>query len=160
MGFFKSLFGGKQADTPSEIIGDIKQIQINDFNRLIKILEIADEESFASARDTLGKFQNAFTTKFKTTKNFRSSPNDVRREYMSTLSSVLTRMNDMNMESQAKDALLRTAQAADIAGIRALLVHAKDEPARLWYLHWEFEPSPSDPFHLFLLMKDIKAMVG
>ena len=59
-----------------------------------------------------------------------------------------------------KDALLRTAQAADIAGIRALLVHAKDEPARLWYLNWEFEPSPSDPFHLFLLMKDIKAMLG
>jgi GNAT superfamily N-acetyltransferase len=59
-----------------------------------------------------------------------------------------------------KDALLRTAQAADIAGIRALLVHAKDEPARLWYLNWEFEPSASDPFHLFLLMKDIKTMVG
>ena len=59
-----------------------------------------------------------------------------------------------------KDALMRTAQAADIAGIRALLVHAKDEPARQWYLNWEFEPSPSDPFHLFLLMKDPKAMVG
>ena len=59
-----------------------------------------------------------------------------------------------------KDALLRTAQAADIAGIRALLVHAKDEPARQWYLHWEFESSPSDPFHLFLLMKDIKAIIG
>jgi GNAT superfamily N-acetyltransferase len=59
-----------------------------------------------------------------------------------------------------KDALLRTAQAADIAGIRALLVHAKDETARLWYMKWEFEPSPSDPFHLFLLMKDIKAIVG
>ena len=59
-----------------------------------------------------------------------------------------------------KDALLRTAQAADIAGIRALLVHAKDEPAKQWYLNWEFEPSPSDPFHLFLLIKDIKAMVG
>ena len=59
-----------------------------------------------------------------------------------------------------KDALLRTAQAADIAGIRALLVHAKDEPARQWYLNWEFESSPSDPFHLFLLMKDIKARVG
>jgi hypothetical protein len=40
------------------------------------------------------------------------------------------------------------------------LVHAKDETARQWYLNWEFEPSPSDPFHLFLLMKDIKAMVG
>lgn len=59
-----------------------------------------------------------------------------------------------------KDALLRTAQAADIAGIRALLVHAKDEQARQWYLNWEFEPSPSDPYHLFLLMKDLKAMVG
>ena len=50
-----------------------------------------------------------------------------------------------------KDALLRTAQAADIAGIRALLVHAKDDPARQWYLNWEFEPSPSDPFHLSLI---------
>ena len=59
-----------------------------------------------------------------------------------------------------KDALKRTAQAADIAGIRALLVHAKDDTARQWYLNWEFEPSPSDPFHLLLLMKDIKAMAG
>jgi GNAT superfamily N-acetyltransferase len=58
-----------------------------------------------------------------------------------------------------KDALLRTAQATDIAGIRALLVHAKDESARQWYLRWEFEPSASDPLHLFLLVKDIKALV-
>jgi GNAT superfamily N-acetyltransferase len=59
-----------------------------------------------------------------------------------------------------KDALMRTAQAADIAGIRALLVHAKDEPARQWYLNWEFESSASDPLHLFLLLKDIKSMLG
>ena len=58
-----------------------------------------------------------------------------------------------------KDALLRTAQAADIAGIRALLVHAKDDAARQWYLNWEFEPSPTDPLHLYLLLKDLKAMV-
>ena len=32
-----------------------------------------------------------------------------------------------------KDALLRTAAAADIAGIRALLVHAKDDEVRGWY---------------------------
>ena len=56
-----------------------------------------------------------------------------------------------------KDALMRTAQAADIAGIRALLVHAKDELARQWYQNWEFESSASDPFHLFLSMKDLKA---
>ena len=59
-----------------------------------------------------------------------------------------------------KDALLRTVQAADIAGIRCLLVHAKDEAARKWYESWEFEPSPTDPYHLFLLLKDLKAIIG
>lgn len=59
-----------------------------------------------------------------------------------------------------KDALLRTAQAADIAGVRALLVHAKDEASRLWYESWEFEPSPTDSFHLFLMLKDLKSLFG
>lgn len=59
-----------------------------------------------------------------------------------------------------RDALLRTAQAADIAGIRALLVHAKDDEARAWYERFDFEPSPSDPYHLFLLMKDLRALLG
>lgn len=59
-----------------------------------------------------------------------------------------------------KDALLRTAQAADIAGIRALLVHAKDDEARAWYAGFDFEPSPTDPYHLFLLMKDVRAAIG
>ena len=58
-----------------------------------------------------------------------------------------------------KDALLRTAQAADIAGIRCLLVHAKDDTTRRWYEGWEFEPSPTDPYHLFLLLKDLKALL-
>lgn len=59
-----------------------------------------------------------------------------------------------------KDALLRTTQAADIAGIRCLLVHAKDDAARQWHASWDFEPSPTDPYHLFLLLKDIKALLG
>lgn len=58
-----------------------------------------------------------------------------------------------------KDALLRTAQAADIAGIRCLLVHAKDEAARQWYESWEFEPGPTDPYHLFLMLKDLKVLL-
>jgi len=58
-----------------------------------------------------------------------------------------------------KDALLRTAQAADIAGIRALLVHAKDDEARAWYERFDFESGPTDPYHLFLLMKDLKALL-
>lgn len=59
-----------------------------------------------------------------------------------------------------KDALLRTAQAADIAGIRCLLVHAKDDAARQWCKSWEFEPSPTDPYHLFLILKDLKDLKG
>lgn len=55
-----------------------------------------------------------------------------------------------------KDALLRTVQAADIAGIRAVIVHAKNEPAQQWYLRFGFEPGPINPFHLFLLLKDIQ----
>ena len=58
-----------------------------------------------------------------------------------------------------KDALLRTAEAADIAGVRALLVHAKDDEARAWYEALDFEPSPTDPYHLFLLMKDLRALL-
>jgi GNAT superfamily N-acetyltransferase len=58
-----------------------------------------------------------------------------------------------------KDALLRTSQAADIAGIRALVAHAKDEDAREWYEQFDFEPSPTDPLHLFLLMKDVKRLL-
>ena len=58
-----------------------------------------------------------------------------------------------------KDALLRTAAAADVVGIRALLVHAKDEEARVWYEALDFEPSPTDPYHLFLLMKDLRALL-
>lgn len=59
-----------------------------------------------------------------------------------------------------RDALLRTAQAADIAGIRCLLVHAKDDSARQWYENWEFEPSPTDPYHLFLLLMDLQTLIG
>lgn len=59
-----------------------------------------------------------------------------------------------------RDALLRTAQAADIAGIRCLLIHAKDDAARRWYESWEFEPSPSDPYHLFMMIKDINGLLS
>jgi predicted N-acetyltransferase YhbS len=59
-----------------------------------------------------------------------------------------------------KDALLRAVQAADIVGCRAVMVHAKDEGAKAFYQRFGFEPSPTDPFQLFLLMKDIKASSG
>lgn len=57
-----------------------------------------------------------------------------------------------------RDATLRTLQAADIAGIRALVVYAKDERARKFYEGFDFLPSPSDPLHLFVLLKDVRKL--
>ena len=54
----------------------------------------------------------------------------------------------------------RTLQAADIAGIRAFAVHAKDEDARRFYQRFEFMPSPTDPLHLFVLLKDVRRVVS
>ena len=56
-----------------------------------------------------------------------------------------------------KDALVRTIQAADIAGLRAMLVHAKDDSAKRFYEKFGFEPSPIDAYHLFLRLSDILA---
>lgn len=58
-----------------------------------------------------------------------------------------------------KDAMLRTMQAADIAGIRAFAVHAKDDAARAFYERFDFVASPSDPYHSFRSLKDIRAML-
>ena len=59
-----------------------------------------------------------------------------------------------------KDAMRRTLQAAEIGGIRAFAVHAKDAPARRFYEHFDFVASPTDPLHLFLLIKDLRRIAG
>jgi GNAT superfamily N-acetyltransferase len=59
-------------------------------------------------------------------------------------------------QSLLRDALLRTLQAADIIGIRAFAVHAKDESARRFYEHFDFVASPTDPLHLYVLLKDLR----
>jgi predicted N-acetyltransferase YhbS len=58
-----------------------------------------------------------------------------------------------------RDAMLRTHQAADIAGIRAFAIHAKDDEATAFYGHFDFLPLPSDPYHLFRLLKDIRKLL-
>ena len=59
-----------------------------------------------------------------------------------------------------KDALLRTIQAAEIAGLRAMLVHAKDDSAKRFYEKFGFEPSPIDGYHPFLRLSDILLSLG
>lgn len=57
------------------------------------------------------------------------------------------------------DALSRIAEAADIVGVRAVLVHAIDEAARRFYQHFEFEESPVDPYQMLLLLKDLRKAI-
>jgi len=59
-----------------------------------------------------------------------------------------------------KDAILRVLAAAEGIGVRALLVHAKDDTAKRFYLHYDFEPLPGCPLHLVLLLKDACRIVG
>jgi len=57
-----------------------------------------------------------------------------------------------------RDAILRSLQAADIAGIRAMTVHAKDDSARAFYERYGFIQSPTDPLHLYVLIKDLRSL--
>lgn len=59
-----------------------------------------------------------------------------------------------------KDALLRTLQAAEIGGLRAVVVHAKDNAAKAFYEKFGFEPSPLDEFHLMVLLKDVRRTIA
>ena len=61
--------------------------------------------------------------------------------------------------SLLRDAMLRTLHVADMAGLRALTVHAKHDSARSFYEGFGFVPSPTDPLHLFLLTKDIQSQL-
>ena len=55
-----------------------------------------------------------------------------------------------------RDAVLRTIQAADIAGIRALVAHALSEDAKRFYQRHGFHPSPLDPMTLMITMRDAR----
>ena len=60
-----------------------------------------------------------------------------------------------------RDAILRTLQAAEIAGVRAILVHATSERARKFYEDCGFIPSPMDPMTLMITVAEAgKAFVG
>lgn len=39
-------------------------------------------------------------------------------------------------------------------------VHAKDDAARAFHERFDFERSPTDPYHLLLLMKNVRALLA
>lgn len=64
-------------------------------------------------------------------------------------------------QSLLRDAVLRTLQAAEIGGIRAILVHAISEDAKRFYERHGFSVSPVDPMTLMITIADAeKALRG
>ncbi|MBC6478708.1 MAG: GNAT family N-acetyltransferase [Hormoscilla sp. GM7CHS1pb] len=59
-----------------------------------------------------------------------------------------------------RDAILRTLNAAEIAGIRAILVHAISESAKQFYESCGFTPSPIETMTLMVTIKDARASLG
>ena len=58
-----------------------------------------------------------------------------------------------------RDAVLRTVQAAEIAGIRAILVHAISEPAKRFYEGCGFIASPMDPLTVVLTLAEAEKIL-
>lgn len=58
-----------------------------------------------------------------------------------------------------RDAVLRTLQAAEIAGIRAILVHAISEDAKQFYEKCGFTASPIEPMILMVKVSDAVALL-
>lgn len=58
------------------------------------------------------------------------------------------------------DALRRCVAGAEVIGGRTVLVHARDEVARSFWLAHDFEPCPVDERHLMVLLKDVRATLG
>lgn len=59
-----------------------------------------------------------------------------------------------------RDAILRTLQASEIVGIRAILVHAISEDAKRFYQKCGFTTSPTDPMTLMVTVNDAIASLG
>jgi len=58
-----------------------------------------------------------------------------------------------------QDALLRTIQVSDIAGVKALLVHSISDQAAEFYKKWGFQSSPVNPKTLFLSIRQAKSIL-
>jgi GNAT superfamily N-acetyltransferase len=59
-----------------------------------------------------------------------------------------------------RDAILRTLQAAEIAGIRAILVHALSANAKHFYEKYGFAASPVDPLTVMITVEEAAKMLG
>ena len=97
----------------------------------------------------------------------RAAPGRVRRNMPNPVPVILLSRLAIDRQEQGKglgahllrDAITRCVAVADMIGVRAILVHAIHEQARSFYRHFDFAPSPTDPLHLLLLLKDARTLI-
>ena len=97
----------------------------------------------------------------------QSTPGAVRRNMPDPIPVILLSRLAVDTREQNKglgklllrDAISRSVQAADLIGVRAMLVHAINDGARSFYYAHGFDPSPTDPLHLVLLIRDVRQFI-
>jgi GNAT superfamily N-acetyltransferase len=59
-----------------------------------------------------------------------------------------------------RDAARRVAQAADLIGIRGIVVHAISEEAKNFYVALGFDPSPRESMTWMVTLSDVRAVLS
>lgn len=85
----------------------------------------------------------------------RNQPNDVPAVLLARLA-VDRRYHGQGLAAALlKHFLLKAVEVAAVVGARVVLVHAKDQDAKEFYLHHDFEPSPIDDLTLMRSIVDL-----
>lgn len=89
----------------------------------------------------------------------RNMPNPIPVMILTRLAVARTHQGRGLGRALVRDALLRTLQASEIAGIRAVTVHALDKQAAAFYRHLGFSPSIVDELVLFARPDSVLAAI-
>lgn len=97
-----------------------------------------------------------------------SAPGNVRRNMPDPIPAILLSRLATDLKEQGRglganllrDAITKAVEASRIIGARCILVHALTDSAANLYEHFDFVASPTDPYHLLLLMKDAETLLN
>ena len=96
-----------------------------------------------------------------------AAPGNVRRNMPDPIPAILLSRLAIDVKEQGtglgssllRDAITKAVEASRIVGARCLLAHALNNNAAAFYAHFDFVESPTDAYHLLLLMKDAEKVV-
>ena len=116
---------------------------------MVKIKQVLQTNSFKKAVKKLHKNQKVDKVK-------RNMPNPIPIMVLGRLAIEQNYQGQGLGDALLRDALLRILQAADIAGIKAIIVHAISEQAKAFYLARSFIESPLNPMTMILPLESLR----